>query len=152
MTRVAFDSNILVYLADGKHTPEDAVKVARVRQLYRQLFTVVDFVAPVQSTAEAFKILIQKSGFSDETIDAIFGDWQDSFETLPTEWTTLRDGISLARLHRLQHWDALIICAAAEGRCSILLSEDMQHGFVWRGLTIVNPFADPPHPLLASLL
>ena len=34
----------------------------------------------------------------------------------------------------------------------MLLSEDMQHGFVARGLTIVNPLADPAHSKLEALV
>jgi hypothetical protein len=34
----------------------------------------------------------------------------------------------------------------------VLLSEDMQHGFVYRGVTVINPFAEPAHPLLADAL
>src|SRR3546814_8339069 len=54
--------------------------------------------------------------------------------------------------HKLQYWDALIVTAAADAGCTLLLSEDRQHGFVTRGLTIVNPFAEPTHPKLSSLL
>lgn len=34
----------------------------------------------------------------------------------------------------------------------MLLSEDMQHGFVHRGVTVIDPFAEPAHPLLADAL
>ncbi len=34
----------------------------------------------------------------------------------------------------------------------MLLSEDMQDGFVYRGVTVANPFAAALHPLLASVL
>jgi hypothetical protein len=34
----------------------------------------------------------------------------------------------------------------------LLLSEDMQDGFVYRGVTVANPFAERIHPLLASLM
>ena len=30
--------------------------------------------------------------------------------------------------------------------------EDMQHGFVTRGVAVVNPLAEPRHPELAALL
>jgi predicted nucleic acid-binding protein len=30
------------------------------------------------------------------------------------------------------------------------MSEDLQHGFTWGGVTIVNPLLDPAHPLLAT--
>ena len=34
----------------------------------------------------------------------------------------------------------------------MLLSEDMQEGFTWGGVTVVNPFADEKHDLLVNLL
>ena len=40
----------------------------------------------------------------------------------------------------------------ASADCRILLSEDMHDGFVWRGLTVIDPFVERVHPLLASLL
>ena len=62
------------------------------------------------------------------------------------------DAINLAVDHRLNIWDSVMISVASEAGCRLLLSEDMQDGFAWRGLTVVNPFAVPQHPLLASLL
>ncbi len=55
-------------------------------------------------------------------------------------------------LTRLGIWDAVILSAAADARCRLLLSEDLQDGFTWRGVTVVNPFASSPHRLLAALL
>jgi predicted nucleic acid-binding protein len=52
----------------------------------------------------------------------------------------------------LQMWDALILVVAAEQHCRIVISEDFQDGFTWRGVTVVNPFASEPSPLLAGLL
>jgi len=49
-------------------------------------------------------------------------------------------------------WDALILSVAAENRCRLLLSEDLQDGFTWRGVTVANPFAMPLHPLLEGLV
>ena len=51
--------------------------------------------------------------------------------------------VGLARDHRLSFYDALIVAAAIEGRCDTLLTEDMQHGRVIDGLTILNPFREP---------
>lgn len=49
-------------------------------------------------------------------------------------------------------WDALILAVAAENHCRLLLSEDFQNGFTWRGVTVVNPFVEPRSPLLAGWL
>lgn len=46
----------------------------------------------------------------------------------------------------------MIVAVAAEAGCRLLISEDLQDGFTWAGLTIVNPFAQPVHPLLQAAL
>lgn len=48
--------------------------------------------------------------------------------------------IDLHRLHHFSLWDALIVRCAIDGGCSILLTEDMQHGQQLHGLEIRNPF------------
>lgn len=58
----------------------------------------------------------------------------------------------LATDHQLSISDAVILAAAAEGRCRLLLSEDMQEGFTWKGATVTNPFASHQYELLAALL
>ena len=60
--------------------------------------------------------------------------------------------MSISRAHNHRIWDAVILSAAAAAECRVLLSEDMQHGFTWSGVTVVNPFAEPPHPLLEDLI
>ena len=49
-------------------------------------------------------------------------------------------------------WDALILTVAADQKCRLLLSEDFQHEFTWRGVTVLNPFQEPQHALLAAVL
>lgn len=61
-------------------------------------------------------------------------------------------GKGLPMIDKLQFWDALILSAAADAGCTLLLSEDMHHGFVTRGLTVLNPLAAQVHPRLAALL
>ncbi len=42
--------------------------------------------------------------------------------------------------HRISLWDALIVEAARRGECDRVLSEDLTHGQVIDGVTVVNPF------------
>jgi predicted nucleic acid-binding protein len=58
----------------------------------------------------------------------------------------------LATDHRLSIWDAVILSAAADSGCRLLLSEDLQDGFTWQGVTVANPFASTLHPLLEAAL
>lgn len=48
--------------------------------------------------------------------------------------------IDIHRLHGISFWDALIVRAAKESGCRVVLTEDMQHGQVVDGVNIVNPF------------
>jgi len=52
----------------------------------------------------------------------------------------------------MQIWDALILAVAAENRCRLLLSEDLHDGFIWRGVTVVDPFDGTEHAHLLKML
>lgn len=42
--------------------------------------------------------------------------------------------------HRISFWDALIVNAAQTAGCTILYSEDMNHGQIFDSVRVVNPF------------
>jgi predicted nucleic acid-binding protein len=48
--------------------------------------------------------------------------------------------VAVARDHVLSFWDALIVAAASEAGCRVLMSEDLQHGRKFGPLTVHNPF------------
>lgn len=52
-----------------------------------------------------------------------------------------RAAIDLAQSHGFSIYDSLIVAAATEAGCSLLLSEDLQDGRTIGALTIRNPFA-----------
>ena len=78
--------------------------------------------------------------------------WADSFEVADSTWSAFQSAFDLTIDHGIQIGDALILAVTAEHRCRILLTEDMQNGFTWRGITVVNPYQTPFHPLLSALL
>ncbi|MFS3136734.1 hypothetical protein ACLRDC_15405 [Gluconacetobacter sacchari] len=70
-------------------------------------------------------------------------------ETSPEAMLTAAD---LATDHRLGIGDSVVLSVASHAGCRLLLSEDLQEGFTWGGVTVVNPFATSRHPLLDALL
>jgi predicted nucleic acid-binding protein len=48
--------------------------------------------------------------------------------------------IDMHRFHGFSYWDALVLRMAKQAGCRILLTEDMQHGQIFDGVKIVNPF------------
>jgi predicted nucleic acid-binding protein len=141
--RLALDTNILAY-AEGLG---DESRCEAARSLIERLPDGRVFL-PAQTLGELHRLLIAKKNKSPlDAREAILG-WADSFEILDSTWSAFQSSMDLVADHQLQIWDALIMSVAAEHRCRILISEDLQHGFTWRGVTIVNPFTHPQHPFL----
>jgi predicted nucleic acid-binding protein len=69
-----------------------------------------------------------------------------------TSAAVIVNATDLASDHGLTIWDSVVLAASAEAECRLLLSEDLQDGFTWRGVTVTNPFAATLHPILAALL
>jgi len=144
---VALDTNILAY-AEG-------VNGARMKtvalDLVRKLPASGTFL-PVQVLGELFNLLVRKAGRpASKARSAILG-WRDAFPLIETSEAVILSAMELAADHRLGIWDAVILSAASEAGCRLLLSEDLQEGFTWKGVTVTNPFAPSKHELLAALL
>ena len=106
---------------------------------------------PVQALGELFQLLVRKAGRSPAEARRAILSWRNAFALIETSPEVLVAALDLTVRH-FSIWDAVILSAAAEADCRLLLSEDMQDGFVWRGVTIVNPFAKSKHPLLKAIL
>lgn len=62
------------------------------------------------------------------------------------------NAMDLASDHWLSIGDSVVVAASAEAECRLLLSEDLEEGFTWRGVTVTNPFAPTLYTQLAALL
>jgi predicted nucleic acid-binding protein len=144
---IAFDTNILVY-AEGVNGPEK-------RSFVEKLVAAVHLetgILPVQVLGELFNVLVRKARWEPANAVRAVQGWRTSFRNVETTEPLLLTAMDLACDHHLFIWDAVILAAAAEARCDILLSEDFQDGFAWRGVTVVNPFAEKRHKMLTKLL
>ena len=144
--KVALDTVILAY-AEGVNGPSHRISARAV--LDRLLGHSV--ILPVQVLGELFNVLVRKAGHSPSDARLAVVSWTNAYAMVDTSPAIVLAAADLA-LNRFSIWDAVIVCAAAEAGCRMLLSEDMQDGFVWRGVTIVNPFAKTKHPLLQGLM
>jgi predicted nucleic acid-binding protein len=143
----ALDTNILVYV-EGVN---GAAREAASRALIEQLPFKATFI-PAQALGELYNVLTRKAAWPNEQARTAVLAWRDGFVVAPTTTAAMIEAIDLAADHRLRIWDSIILAVAAESGCRLLLSEDLQNGFTWRGVTVVNPFAADRHPLLGALL
>ncbi len=151
MTRIAFDTNVLAYIAGVDRHADDGPKVEAARTLLKQLSGRATLIAPVQALGELVVVLTRAGASRDEARETVLRMAQ-SFAMADSNRSALLSALDLAAAHKLQFWDALIINAAAEAGSALLLSEDMSSGFAWRGTVVVNPFALSLDERLARLL
>lgn len=53
----------------------------------------------------------------------------------------MRRAREIEQRHRLSWWDSLVVAAAQVQGCALLLTEDLQDGGVYGGVTVRSPFA-----------
>ena len=145
--RCALDTNVLVY-AEGINGPDRQIAAANLLERLAS----ADLVLAAQTLGELFSVLRRKGGCRGPEIADRLEPWRTGYRVVPTSMALFDRAVRNAAARDLQIWDCIILEAAAEAGCGLLLSEDMQDGFVYRGVTIANPFAERLHPLLASLL
>ena len=145
--RVALDTNVLAY-AEGAG---DAPRCDAARRLVERLPPQA-VVLPVQVLGELQRVLTAKLRRPAGEARMAVLRWADAFELADSTWAAMPSALDLAGDQGLRIWDALILSVAAEQRCRLLVSEDLQDGFTWRGVTVANPFAASPHVLLTELL
>ena len=144
---VAIDTTVLAY-AEGVNGED---KRDAALDLLSRLLPESTLV-PVQALGELFSVLIRKARRSSTAAQAAVLSWGDAFPLIETSPDVMLNALTLAQTHQLGIWDSIMLAAAAGARCRVLLSEDLQAGFTWGRVTVVNPFATPRDPLLERYL
>jgi predicted nucleic acid-binding protein len=144
---VALDTNVLAYAEGVNGKPMQAAARALVDRLPPE-----SALVPVQALGELYAVLVRKAGRSRENARDAVLQWGDIFPLIETSSSVLLQAMELSAVHQLSIWDAVMLSAAADANCRLLLSADLQDGFTWSGVTVTNPFAAELHPALAALL
>jgi predicted nucleic acid-binding protein len=130
-----FDTNILVYTDDDRSPEKQARAIGLLEDYRRRRAAVIS----LQVLQEYYSTITRKLGVEPEVA-------QRKVERLTSAIIVRFDtadviaAIELHRLTQISFWDAMIVHAARLARASILYTEDLQHGSVIGGVSIVNPF------------
>jgi predicted nucleic acid-binding protein len=145
MTRVALDSNILIYAElepdsdKGKRAADLILRAAR------------DGVIPAQVLGEYLRFIQRRAPAAFEDAIRQASIYQAAFLTPPTTNVIINKASELARAHRLQLWDCIICAASIEAGARVLMTEDMQDGRTLEGLRLINPFVAANNEAIAGL-
>lgn len=139
---VFIDTNILLYSIDDD--PASAGKRVRAQQLLLSeqwgwsIQVAAEFFVNATSMKRPFRL--------DAVAAAALVEAWFAFPTIDLTPALFRSAVEFQKRFQLSYWDAAIIAAAKQMGCQALYSEDMNHGQVYDGITVVNPFIDdfPP--------
>src|SRR5438477_11263024 len=90
---------------------------------------------PVQVIGELFYVLVRKAGRSRGAARDAVVKWQDAFPIIDTSPTVMLAAADLSADHALSICHAIVMAAAAESGCRLLLSQDLHDAFTWRVVT-----------------
>jgi len=132
--RLFLDTNILVYTQDSSEAPKRDRAMALLRE-----HAADDIVVSTQVLLEFYRNLLRKKLCTAADAALLCGAWMEH-EVVPVTPALVASAIELHQEKQLSIWDALVLQAALEARCSVIYTEDLQHGMRVGPLRIVNPF------------
>lgn len=139
MSKVFFDTNILVYQMDRRNIK----KRNTCRELVRKAAANGEAVISTQVLQE-FYVVATKKLHLDPIITKSIMHTFENMEVVTIGKDTINEAIDAGIQYKLSFWDALILTAAENAKCEILYSEDLNEGQVMRNVKIVNPLTGLP--------
>lgn len=132
------DTNVFVYLFDSDSPAKQAIARELVAGHSEK------FVLSTQVLGEFFVAATRKLGSPltpERAMVALENLHAFRVRSIHPQLTLLAARRSMTS--RLSYWDALIVESALEAGAGMLLTEDLQHGQMFAGLRVVNPFREP---------
>ena len=131
------DTNVLLYAVST------VVDEGDKRMTARAILERNDLVLSAQVLQE-FYVQATRSTKRDrlahESAVALIESWL-RFRVVETTVSLVEQALATAARWQISYWDAAIVEAARSGRCSSVLSEDLQSGMNFAGVIVRNPFA-----------
>ena len=131
------DTNVLLYARDTTEPRKRPLAAAWLEHLWREQLGRTS----VQVLSEYYINATHKLDPGLAPVEA----WGDvsalmAWRPQPSDEALLKRGHEIELRYRLGWWDCLIVAAAQVQGCALLLSEDLQDGGVYGGVTVRSPF------------
>jgi predicted nucleic acid-binding protein len=129
------DTNVLGYTDDQRAPGKQEQALALVERLRREGTAVVS----TQVLQEYFVTATRKLGVP---VDAARRKVEifSRMDLVVVGQEDILAAIDLHAAHQTSFWDALLLRAASRSGCSVLYTEDLQHGQRFGDLEVINPF------------
>ena len=129
------DTNILLYGYDL----DAPAKRAIARNIIEDAWLQPGRTAISVQVLQEFHVNFRRQGHSATEANALVGDFSQ-WHVIDNTLAVLHLGLSLQGRWQLSLWDAMILAAACTSGARELLTEDLNHGQIYEGVRVVNPF------------
>jgi predicted nucleic acid-binding protein len=133
MKSVFVDTNVLLYLVDQS----EAAKSLKAREVVTEWADHITL--SVQVLQEFYWVSTRKLKLPPSDARALVVLWSQKRVLQPGPELLLQ-AIDTSERYLISFWDALIVESAVATGCETLLTEDLNHGQVFRGVRVQNPF------------
>jgi predicted nucleic acid-binding protein len=142
MSKSFIDTNILIYAMDRA----DPTKQMHSRAILQSLLANDHSgVISTQILQEFYVTATKKLNLDPILVKSILHNLEN-YEVVVVNPDLIESAIDCSILNRLSFWDALVVVCAESAACDTLLSEDLNHGQIIRGVKIQNPFLRSAKP------
>lgn len=159
MTALCFvDANVFIYARDDA----DSAKQAAAAEWIERLWADGRGRTSTQALSDYYVTVTRKIAHPLRKDEA----WADveaflAWDPCPIDTEVVKQAHQIEERYRLSWWDSLIVAAAQLQHCTLLLTEDLQDGAVYGGVTVRDPFrlsvqeaiatyGEPPKPRYRS--
>jgi predicted nucleic acid-binding protein len=135
VSKIFIDTNILVYSLDNY----DKRKKQKSRQIIEDVISKEIAVISTQVLQELYVAGTTKLKIDPILMKNILHSFEN-LEVVIVDTNLIKDAIDTSILNKLSFWDSLIIVAAEKANCKLLYTEDLNHGQIFRGVRVENPY------------
>jgi predicted nucleic acid-binding protein len=143
---ISLDANILFYAADYTAGPRHHA----AKQIVNDAMAISAALSE-QVLFEFFHASTRKHKITAVDAGAVVRTLLQNFALVLPHDSVVEDAFALMAQYNLSIWDACLLAVCDAHGCSHLLSEDMQDGAVYGGVTVINPF-NPANAAMLGLL
>jgi predicted nucleic acid-binding protein len=136
MKRDFIDTNIIIYANDTRDAAKQTFALNLIADAIRENTGVIS----IQVLQEYANVALTKLGQRQEMVLRQLALLENIHVVTPTP-AMVRRSVELRSLYGISFWDAGIVAAAEHAGCARILSEDLNTGQFYGGVTVTNPFA-----------
>lgn len=135
--RFFLDSNILVYSVDER----DARKSAIAARLMEEAASTELGVLSYQVVQECVNVMRkERFSFDRQALGEFVRDSLGPLVQVHSSMMLFDRALSITQRYQTSWYDSLIVAAAQEAGCTVIYSEDLQHGMKFGSAQVRNPF------------